>query len=94
MQLAAADGEGALDEEIGVAVEFEDEDDEEEGDEELQEVVVSGWQGPWQRCCRHEQWSGGGSCRTAVRASLAFWGSAQRKGLYAVLCCSPWPPAG
>lgn len=35
--VAAGDGDGALDEEIGVAVEFEDEDEEE--DEELQEVV-------------------------------------------------------
>ena len=74
---AAADGEGALDEEIGVAVEFEDEDDEEEGDEELQEVVVSGRQrgGRGVRCCRQEQWSG--SCRNAMSASLAGWGSGQ-----------------
>jgi hypothetical protein len=77
LQLAAADGEGALDEEIGVAVEFEDEDDEEEGDEELQEVVVSGRQrgGRGVRCCRQEQWSG--SCRNAMSASLAGWGSGQ-----------------
>lgn len=38
-QIAAAGEEGGLDEEIGVAVEFEDEDDE-EGEEELREIVV------------------------------------------------------
>lgn len=38
--IAAGEGEGALDEEIGVAVEFE-ESEEEEGEDELREVVVS-----------------------------------------------------
>ncbi len=38
--IAAGEGEGALDEEIGVAVEFE-ESEEEEGEEALREVVVS-----------------------------------------------------